>query len=233
MIQLLDLLSSTSPVILAVFAILIIMSVISWSIVFLKTIQLIRLHNLLKRDMRLFRKPADPLSLADLLNRSPRSVVRSMTREALLAVTHRKKLQKSSPSGQEMTTWFHAQTTELLDEKIRSLQSGLPLLAICASTAPLLGLFGTVWGIMRSFHAYAELKTTTLATVGPGIADALSTTALGLMVAIPATLAYNSFLVLLNNRRNDLAYCSRHMVLVFEDTLRTDGAENASVPPRS
>ncbi len=230
MIQLLDLLSSTSPVILAVFAILIVMSVISWSIVFLKTIQLIRLHNLLKKDMRLFRKPAEPLNLADLLDRSPRSIVRGMTREALLTVTHRKKFQKTSPSGHEMATWFHARTTELMDEKIRSLQSGLPLLAICASTAPLLGLFGTVWGIMRSFHAYAELKTTTLATVGPGIADALSTTALGLMVAIPATLAYNTFLVLLNNRHKDFEYCAKHIIQVLEDEFHSN---TSTSPPQT
>lgn len=78
--------------------------------------------------------------------------------------------------------------------EITTLENQLPLLATISATAPFLGLFGTVWGIMESFSNIGSLGNTTLATVAPGIVDALVTTALGLIAAIPATIAYNHFL---------------------------------------
>ena len=74
-----------------------------------------------------------------------------------------------------------------------SLKSSLALLATAANTAPFIGLFGTVWGIMYSFQAIARMKSVSLATVAPGIAEALIATAVGLFVAIPATCGYNVF----------------------------------------
>ena len=73
------------------------------------------------------------------------------------------------------------------------LERYLSFLATVGSTAPFLGLFGTVWGIMNSFQAIAISKNTNLAVVAPGIAEALFATALGLVAAIPAVIAYNKF----------------------------------------
>ncbi len=78
-----------------------------------------------------------------------------------------------------------------LDREIQRLERHLPSLATIGSTAPFVGLFGTVWGIMNSFQAIAATKNTTLAVVAPGIAEALLATALGLLAAIPAVVAYN------------------------------------------
>lgn len=75
--------------------------------------------------------------------------------------------------------------------QIQRLQAGLPFLATVGSTAPFIGLFGTVWGIMHSFSGIAAAKDTSLATVAPGIAEALFATAIGLAAAIPAVLFYN------------------------------------------
>ncbi|MGC9017741.1 MAG: MotA/TolQ/ExbB proton channel family protein [Caldimicrobium sp.] len=75
------------------------------------------------------------------------------------------------------------------------LGKGLGFLATTASTAPFIGLFGTVWGIMSAFHEIGLKGSASLATVAPGIAEALINTALGLLVAIPASLAYNYFLL--------------------------------------
>ncbi len=80
-----------------------------------------------------------------------------------------------------------------IDEEMSRLKSSLALLATAANTAPFIGLFGTVWGIMHSFHAIAAMKSVSLATVAPGIAEALIATAVGLFVAIPATCGYNVF----------------------------------------
>ena len=72
-----------------------------------------------------------------------------------------------------------------------SLQRGLPLLATVGSTAPFIGLFGTVWGIMHAFIEIAKAQNTNLAVVAPGIAEALLATGLGLLAAIPAVIFYN------------------------------------------
>ncbi len=74
---------------------------------------------------------------------------------------------------------------------ISRLEGGLPNLAVIASVAPFVGLFGTVWGIMVSFTAIAANNDTSLAVVAPGIAEALATTAFGLVAAIPASIAYS------------------------------------------
>jgi biopolymer transport protein TolQ len=75
-----------------------------------------------------------------------------------------------------------------------SLSRSLSFLATCGNTAPFIGLFGTVWGIMTSFHSIGLKGSASLATVAPGIAEALIATAAGLAVAIPAVMAYNYFL---------------------------------------
>jgi biopolymer transport protein TolQ len=76
-------------------------------------------------------------------------------------------------------------------KEAETLQRGLPILATIGSTAPFIGLFGTVWGIMNSFIEIAEQQNTNLAVVAPGIAEALLATGLGLLAAIPAVIFYN------------------------------------------
>ena len=75
--------------------------------------------------------------------------------------------------------------------EIERLQRGLAILASVGSTAPFIGLFGTVWGIMHAFRGLANVQQATLASVAPGIAEALVATAIGLFAAIPAVVAYN------------------------------------------
>ena len=77
--------------------------------------------------------------------------------------------------------------------EVDRLENRLMFLATVGSTAPFVGLFGTVWGIMTSFQAIAVSKNTNLAVVAPGIAEALFATALGLLAAIPAVIFYNKF----------------------------------------
>ena len=79
------------------------------------------------------------------------------------------------------------------DEQIKIIEKNFTFLATVGSTAPFIGLFGTVWGIMNSFQSIAISRNTSLAIVAPGIAEALFATALGLLAAIPAVVAYNKF----------------------------------------
>ena len=80
-----------------------------------------------------------------------------------------------------------------IEKQITKLDKGFTFLATVGSTAPFIGLFGTVWGIMNSFQSIAISRNTSLAIVAPGIAEALFATALGLLAAIPAVVAYNKF----------------------------------------
>ena len=79
------------------------------------------------------------------------------------------------------------------DNEIKNIEKNFTFLATVGSTAPFVGLFGTVWGIMNSFQSIAISRNTSLAIVAPGIAEALFATALGLLAAIPAVIAYNKF----------------------------------------
>ena len=79
------------------------------------------------------------------------------------------------------------------DREMNLIEKHFTFLATVGSTAPFIGLFGTVWGIMNSFQSIAISRNTSLAIVAPGIAEALFATALGLLAAIPAVVAYNKF----------------------------------------
>ncbi len=90
-----------------------------------------------------------------------------------------------------------------LSREMDRLDANLPFLATVGSTSPYVGLFGTVWGIMHAFHALGNVEQATLALVAPGISEALVATAIGLLAAIPAVIAYNRFsaqVERLNNR---------------------------------
>ena len=80
-----------------------------------------------------------------------------------------------------------------IEQEIEKIEKKFTFLATVGSTAPFIGLFGTVWGIMNSFQSIAISRNTSLAIVAPGIAEALFATALGLLAAIPAVIAYNKF----------------------------------------
>ena len=91
-----------------------------------------------------------------------------------------------------------------LKSELQRQETGLPFLATIGSSAPFIGLFGTVWGIMTSFQSIAASKNTSLAVVAPGIAEALFATAIGLVAAIPATIFYNKFVSEVNKQSQRL-----------------------------
>jgi len=104
-------------------------------------------------------------------------------------------------------------------EEIDRFEHGLPFLATTASVAPFVGLFGTVWGIMQSFHAIGQGGSASLAVVGPGISEALIVTAAGLAAAIPAVVGYNHYLNRLRRLEGDLDAFAEHLLLLFDDII--------------
>ena len=99
----------------------------------------------------------------------------------------------SGAKGDIVLNQADRELNHVISTEAESMQQGLSLLAVIATASPFIGLFGTVWGIMHAFTGLAALAQVTLATVAPGIAEALVATAIGLFAAIPAVVAYNRF----------------------------------------
>ena len=128
---------------------------------------------------RIGARPMDPMSAIFV------AAMREWRRSAAKGLTDREAARVSLP--QRIDRVMHV----TLGREMDTLERHLGVLASVGSTAPFIGLFGTVWGIMNSFQSIAATKNTSLAVVAPGIAEALFATALGLVAAIPAVIAYN------------------------------------------
>jgi biopolymer transport protein ExbB/TolQ len=181
-----SMLTQADPVVKAVMLGLAMASVACWAIILQK---LVRLTSL-RRQVRRLETIAD--------GGSPTGNERGLVR-AILAAAQQEA--EDGPSRGEDRTAVRARLERAmriaLKSELQRQESGLPFLATIGSSAPFIGLFGTVWGIMNSFTAIGQQQDTSLGTVAPGIAEALLATALGLAAAIPAVMAYNGISVLL------------------------------------
>ena len=128
---------------------------------------------------RIGSRPADPMSSIFV------AAMREWRRSAAKGMTDREAVRLSLPQRIDRVM------AVTMGRELEQLESRMSFLASVGSTSPFIGLFGTVWGIMNSFHNIGATKNTSLAVVAPGIAVALFATALGLVAAIPAVLAYN------------------------------------------
>ena len=108
-----------------------------------------------------------------------------------------------------------------IDFQTEKLSEYFSYLATIGSTTPFIGLFGTVWGIMNSFQSIAISRNTSLAVVAPGIAEALFATALGLLAAIPAVIAYNIFTSQVNEENARMYRFKEHFSVIFSRGLST------------
>jgi len=162
-------------------------SLVTWTVWLAKTIEIARETAKAKKRIRMLESGPGLMEAARLCGNDRDAVAQiicSAEREAAL-------------SGDNYSDGFR-ERTELRIERVqhamaRRIMRGTGILATIGSTAPFVGLFGTVWGIMNSFIGISESKTTSLAVVAPGIAEALLATALGLVAAIPAVVIYNHF----------------------------------------
>ncbi|MBP8185714.1 MAG: tonB-system energizer ExbB [Pseudomonas sp.] len=112
----------------------------------------------------------------------------------------------------------------------RQMNKGTGVLATIGSTAPFVGLFGTVWGIMNSFIGIAKSQTTNIAVVAPGIAEALLATALGLVAAIPAVVIYNVFARSIAGYKAQVADASAQVLLLVSRDLDLPGGDRQAAP---
>lgn len=191
-IDLVFMISHSSLVIKIVLTILAVMSIISWTLIFFKLFQLNKAAKKVAADLSRLKGGRDLRAVVHLMAKNGESPCYRVAVKGLKELRQLKRLDQLSMEKAETTM---QSLRDLLDQEVSGqverLFGSLSFLATCVNVAPFIGLFGTVWGIMHSFYAIGLMKTATLAAVAPGLSEALVTTAIGLAVAIPASVAYN------------------------------------------
>jgi biopolymer transport protein ExbB len=164
---------------------LLVASVVTWTVFFAKTVELRGARNDVRRDLRILNEAATIAQAHEQLrdgNSAVAVLMQSAAQEIRLSASLR-------AEGLKERIALQLERIEMATS--RKVSRGTGVLATIGSTAPFVGLFGTVWGIMNSFIGISNAHTTNLAVVAPGIAQALLATAFGLVAAIPAVVVYN------------------------------------------
>ena len=170
----------------SVIIILIVSSIYSWAIIFEK-IKLFKKINSSSQDFE--NKFWKSKSAESFYSNLPTNVEDPMTNIFKNSMQVLLKSKRSSTLDEKMSNMLEIN----IGQQMEKIEKKYTFLATVGSTAPFIGLFGTVWGIMNSFQSIAISRNTSLAIVAPGIAEALFATALGLLAAIPAVVAFNKF----------------------------------------
>jgi len=202
----------SGPVVSAVLLLLIVLSVWSWTITIAKALQYRKAFMQTKEFWDLFWESRDLSRIEDSSHRLDASPLARVFHAGYRELT--KAL--SSAEGEGNLEANLETVTRMLEraeyEEATRLEKGLPFLATVASAAPFIGLFGTVWGIMSAFHGLQFAKSTTIQAVAPGISEALVATAVGLVAAIPAAVAYNFLAVNLRRFKEAMRKFSEEFV---------------------
>jgi biopolymer transport protein ExbB len=164
-------------------------SIVTWTIGLAKSLELLAAHGSLRRSLAAVSTEATLAgALAQLQGRRS-----GLLKRMLDAATAELRQSRDAPSVAGIKERVASHLARIETAAGRSIIRGTGVLATIGSTAPFVGLFGTVWGIMNSFVGISKAQTTNLAVVAPGIAEALLATAIGLIAAIPAVIIYNQF----------------------------------------
>ncbi|THB69017.1 MAG: protein TolQ [Desulfovibrio sp.] len=201
----LSLLLQSPWLVVAVFWGLVLMSLISWSIIFAKLFSFASARKKMVRDTESFQEAHDLRTAIQLMGRDQKSPAYQV---ALMGVTELNKMDDYPGDASERLDAVNENLRRTMRQgvsyQVNLLGGSMSFLATCANAAPFIGLFGTVCGIMHSFHSIGTEQSAALAVVAPGISEALEATALGLFVAIPASIAYNNFAGRLSTIEADL-----------------------------
>jgi len=181
-----------------VLIILILLSIISWTIIVYKFIQVQRANSESERFMDFFWKSKRFDAIASQVERFSNSPLTILFNEGYSELQKMVEIDGKSDSNSFSTDLggFENVSRSLrraTNSEINRLEKFMTFLATTGSTSPFIGLFGTVWGIMTAFEGIGRTGSASLAVVAPGIAEALIATAIGLVAAIPAVMAYNHF----------------------------------------
>lgn len=186
-----SMISQASLVAKIVLCILVLMSVGSWGMMIQKTLALNAAYRKALQGTDLFEKAPSLREAVLSLGSARASPLYFVAHQGVMEFNRSK---EAGNSSEIVVDNVRRSLRQGVASEMARLERSLSLLATAANTAPFIGLFGTVWGIMHSFHSIGMLKSASLATVAPGISEALVATAIGLGVAVPATIGFNIFM---------------------------------------
>ena len=181
---------TASPFAKLILIILFFLSVISWAIFIKKFFEFL----FLKKRTRKFIKKFNETPIEELIEKNPALLKKKILPSFILKiVTNEFEKIKESPLKDELVLILFENIDKIYKREIEKLEKYLPILATITSVSPFLGLLGTVWGIMEAFLEIKRTGSAHISVLAPGIADALITTIVGLLVAIPSLVFYNYF----------------------------------------
>jgi biopolymer transport protein ExbB len=200
---------------------LVLASLASWVVLLVKGTALILAQRQAGRAVGLLKQAA---SLPDALARANAAPGQALARGLLGDVRQELALSHAGSSNATLKERAGFRQEQLIALKTREMTQGIGILATVGAVAPFVGLFGTVWGIMNSFIGIAASKSTNLATVAPGIAEALLATAMGLVAAIPAVVIYNLLTRAILHHKALLREAAAQVLLMLSRDLDVPGA---------
>ncbi len=172
--------------------ILLIMSLLSWSVIVVKTFQLLRLRSMTQRARSRFWHANSFQEGVEALGSPQDNPFVELSIAGHAADSHRFQRSSELHTQFDLSDWLTRCLKDVLDDRVARMQSGLAILASIGSTAPFVGLFGTVWGIYHALKVIGISGDASLAQVAGPVGESLIMTAFGLFVAIPAVLGYNA-----------------------------------------
>ncbi|WP_213878166.1 tonB-system energizer ExbB [Pseudomonas sp. dw_358] len=200
-------------------------SIITWTIWIAKGFELLGAKRRLKGEIAALKKAATLKAAAETASRQG-TLANLLVHDALEEMH----LSANSREREGIKERVSFRLERLVAACGRNMSNGTGVLATIGSTAPFVGLFGTVWGIMNSFIGIAKTQTTNLAVVAPGIAEALLATALGLVAAIPAVVIYNVFARSIAGYKAQVSDASAQVLLLVSRDLDHQPAERSGQP---
>jgi biopolymer transport protein ExbB len=219
---------TADPLVKAVLIGLVIASVVTWTVWLAKTIELVGA----KRRVRAALATLAPVhTLAEAVQQLGRT--KSTVGDFVQAAVMELRLSDDTMTSEGIKERVASRLERIEAHRGRMMMRGTGVLATIGATAPFVGLFGTVWGIMNSFIGISKSQTTNLAVVAPGIAEALLATAFGLAAAIPAVVIYNMFSRQIAAYRALLGDASAEVLRLVGRDLDRAAAEPLSIAPRA
>lgn len=200
-------------------------SILTWTLWIAKGLEVLGAKRRLRREIQIL-KQATTLRAAGEATNQPGTLAHSLVQDAMEEL----RLSANARDKDGIKERVSFRLERLVAACGRKMSAGTGVLATIGSTAPFVGLFGTVWGIMNSFIGIAKTQTTNLAVVAPGIAEALLATALGLVAAIPAVVIYNVFARSITGYKAQVADASAEVLLLVSRDLDHQPAERGNQP---
>ena len=223
-LSIVTLLLHASGVVQAVVALLLVVSIASWAVIFSKSTVLSRVT---KENTNFEHAFWSGTSMHDLYNTAIQKTTGSGPMERIFASGMREFLKLRERRIADTVVLLEGAQRAMranFQREVDALESQLSFLGSVASVSPYVGLFGTVWGIMHAFTGLASMEQVTLATVAPGIAEALVATAIGLFAAIPAVVAYNRFATRIDRLANKMDTFSEEFSNILQRNLSAQTA---------